>query len=531
MKIFVSKEGNVLGPYYPNEIRHRLGNDHFDGTELARREGMDSWVNVKELLEAEAKEITEQINKIKELISDGHTDTAWQHIQSLNNPYIYEGILKPSASDPEEFRLTGCPVNGTGKVWPPECFQEDVQLGDGLSKVVFTNGDLFLKLLVNHPERKLQQLQTLDLKNIQLTDVSPLKELTQLEWLYLQDNRIKDVSPLKELTKLEWLYLQDNRIKDVSPLKELTELRYLFLQDNPDLSKAQIDALQKALPNCTIEHDPPEESEVPSVVLGNNEYFLDNVREPLDEETLEQIAKIKGLVADGHPDKAQALVQELSHTRIYEELLKECGIEEEWVSSPEYLQERNGEFFIKLLANIPEEASLWPEIKQLTHLIFYPNQLTDVSPLKDLTQLKGLSVESNQLTDINALKGLAQLKTLLLSENDLTDVSPLQGLTQLEKLHLDRNRLTDVTPLQELTQLTELLLFKNRLTDVTSLKDLSQLQLLYLDANKLTDLTPLKDLTQLTELSLSDNPSLSKVQIDELQKALPKCNILHNAKK
>jgi Leucine-rich repeat (LRR) protein len=66
---------------------------------------------------------------------------------------------------------------------------------------------------------------------------------------------------------------------------------------------------------------------------------------------------------------------------------------------------------------------------------------------------------------------------------------------------------------------------------VTPLKDLSQLQLLYLDANKLTGLTPLKDLTQLTELRLSDNPSLSKVQIDELQKALPKCNILHDAKK
>ena len=39
------------------------------------------------------------------------------------------------------------------------------------------------------------------------------------------------------------------------------------------------------------------------------------------------------------------------------------------------------------------------------------------------------------------------------------------------------------------------------------------------------------DLEKVTELSLSDNPSLSKVQIDELQKALPKCNILHNAKK
>ena len=527
MNIFVTKEGQVFGPYYPNEIHYRLENDHFDGAELAWREGLDSWVNVKELLEAEAKEILVQVNKIKELISDGHADTAWQHIQSLNNPRIYEGILKPSASDPEEFRLTGCPVDGEGRVWAPECFREDVQLGDGLSKTVVTNGDLFLKLLVNHPESKLQQLTRLKLNDNQLTDILPLKELTQLTDLSLSYNQITDVSPLKELTQLEWLYLNDNRISDVSPLKELTQLRYLYLQDNPDLRKAQIDALQEDLPYCTINHI-ADESEVPSVVLGNNEYFLDNVREALDEEALEQITKIKGLVADGHPDKAWALVQELSHPRIYEKLFHLCGIEEGWVSSPEYLAERNGEFFVKLLANIPEEASLPLEFKQLTHLIFYPNQLTDVSPLKDLTQLKALDVGSNQLTDINALKDLAQLKNLRLSENDLTDMSPLQGLTQLEELHLDRNQLTDVSPLQELTQLETLLLFENRLTDVTPLKDLSQLQLLGLGGNQLTDVSPLQGLTQLTELRLSDN-QLALAQIEQLQGALPNCTIHHDA--
>ncbi|SVB74911.1 uncharacterized protein METZ01_LOCUS227765, partial [marine metagenome] len=32
-------------------------------------------------------------------------------------------------------------------------------------------------------------------------------------------------------------------------------------------------------------------------------------------------------------------------------------------------------------------------------------------------------------------------------------------------------------------------------------------------------------------LSLGDNPDLTKAQIDELQKALPKCKILSNPKK
>jgi len=41
----------------------------------------------------------------------------------------------------------------------------------------------------------------------------------------------------------------------------------------------------------------------------------------------------------------------------------------------------------------------------------------------------------------------------------------------------------------------------------------------------------LEKLAQLKELDLQYNPELTKAQIDQLQKALPKCEIKHNAKK
>ena len=41
----------------------------------------------------------------------------------------------------------------------------------------------------------------------------------------------------------------------------------------------------------------------------------------------------------------------------------------------------------------------------------------------------------------------------------------------------------------------------------------------------------LEKLTQLEKLWLFDNPDLAKAQIDQLQKALPKCKIDSNAKK
>jgi hypothetical protein len=47
-------------------------------------------------------------------------------------------------------------------------------------------------------------------------------------------------------------------------------------------------------------------------------------------------------------------------------------------------------------------------------------------------------------------------------------------------------------------------------------------------SNKLTDVEDLKKLTQLTLLKLSKNPDLTEAQIDQLQKALPKCYISSN---
>ncbi len=194
MEIYIGKEGEVFGPYREAEIQVRLDEGIYDGGELAWQEGQEAWVNVKELMEgadAPAPEPEEpsvepestqepepldeetlgQINKIKELISDGHTDTAVQLVRSLNNPRIYEGLLK------------GCPVDYEGWVSAPE--------------YLIRNGDLFLKLLVYIPQEanlgvELKTVTKLDLSGNQISDVTPLKDLTQLRELYLSGNQISE---------------------------------------------------------------------------------------------------------------------------------------------------------------------------------------------------------------------------------------------------------------------------------------------------------------------------------------------------
>ena len=103
---------------------------------------------------------------------------------------------------------------------------------------------------------KFTQLRVLSLSDNKLTDVKGLENLTQLTYLFLRDNQLTDVKGLEKLTKLSHLYLDNNQLTSVKGLEKLTQLKTLYLQDNPDLTKAQIDQLQKALPKCFIPSNP-----------------------------------------------------------------------------------------------------------------------------------------------------------------------------------------------------------------------------------------------------------------------------------
>ena len=102
----------------------------------------------------------------------------------------------------------------------------------------------------------LEKVTFLSLSNKQLTDVKGLEKLTQLEWLSLYGNKLTDVKGLEKLTQLKTLWLGHNKLTDVKGLEKLTKLEYLSLPNNPDLTKAQIDQLQKALPKCFISSNP-----------------------------------------------------------------------------------------------------------------------------------------------------------------------------------------------------------------------------------------------------------------------------------
>ena len=172
------------------------------------------------------------------------------------------------------------------------------------------------------------------------------------------------------------------------------------------------------------------------------------------------------------------------------------------------------------------------KLDQLKTLFLNDNKLTDVTGLEKLDQLKTLYLHDNKLADVDGLEKLTELTHLYLGGNQLASVKGLENLTQLQELDLNSNQLTNVKGLENLTQLEDLSLGGSQLTKLPEgLEKLTQLKKLRLYDNKLIDVTGLEKLDQLELLNLYNNDALTKAQIDQLQKALPKCFILSNPTK
>jgi len=181
--------------------------------------------------------------------------------------------------------------------------------------------------------------------------------------------------------------------------------------------------------------------------------------------------------------------------------------------------------------NIAEVTDLFLEKALVSKFYSVPNAKIRYSDTVRRT-LK-LDLQFCAIKSLNGLQVFRNLKTLDLYGNQLTDVSGLEKLTQLRWLGLGGNQLTEAPKgLEKLTQLEDLWLWDNQLTEVPKeLEKLTQLTRLRLEGNRLTDVKGLEKLTQLKALNLYNNPDLTKAQIEELQKALPKCKISRNPTK
>jgi len=161
----------------------------------------------------------------------------------------------------------------------------------------------------------------------------------------------------------------------------------------------------------------------------------------------------------------------------------------------------------------------------VTNLLLWGNQISDISPLAGLSNLTELNIADNQISDLSPIGGLTNLTELAMASNPISDLTPIGGLTKLLNLHMLGIQASDITPLRGLTNLTVMYLSSDQISDIGPLRGLTNLTYLYLRTDRLNDLTPLHALQNLTHLQL--DITMSQSELDSLKAALPNCLILY----
>jgi hypothetical protein len=145
-------------------------------------------------------------------------------------------------------------------------------------------------------------------------------------------------------------------------------------------------------------------------------------------------------------------------------------------------------------------------------------------------------VSWNDATDeeMQNLNDMPQLRVLLLNESHITDagIAILNEKVHMQGLVLSHARISDagLKHLNGMTKLLDLWLDHTDISDagLENLKGLTKLESLVLSRTQVSDagLNSLKGLTQLQTLCLN-NTRVTDAGIEDLQKSLPKCQIVH----
>ena len=135
--------------------------------------------------------------------------------------------------------------------------------------------------------------------------------------------------------------------------------------------------------------------------------------------------------------------------------------------------------------------------KNLKKLKLNENEISDISPLKNLTKLEYSEIQRNRIVDVNPLKNLTNLKFLKLYNNLIEDIAPLSNLTNLTGLDLHYNVTVGGDESHKI--------ISKGITDISALKNLKKLEFLDISANRIEDISILKNFDKIKDLDFLGN--------------------------
>jgi len=140
--------------------------------------------------------------------------------------------------------------------------------------------------------------------------------------------------------------------------------------------------------------------------------------------------------------------------------------------------------------------------------------IRDISDLKYFTGLEELNLSYNDISDFTPIAELTSIKVLGFNGIRPKDLSVLKGLTNMTCLIFDwtcdesqwRNGNVSLDFMADMKDLEIFSAIGGGIKDINALGGLTKIWSLYLENNAITDISSLANLTNLKELKLSNNP-------------------------
>lgn len=400
----------------------------------------------------------------------------------------------------------------------------------------------------------LTKLTYLNLSDNLISNVEPLKSLTKLSSLYLSNNKISDIYSLKNLNELSSIKLDGNKIKDFSPINDKKSIfEKIIHNQNVDLGNVEVSektfeidnvfiGLEKIAKGGNIKVSTKTEGvtvtlESGKLKLNLTDKAMENIKEGLkltvkfefeNEMDYENNPTVLNLNLNlVKPAKKYVEIEDAKLLKVINKNLDKNRADNQKVTVEEMESLTELSIFLKEdgSADFSENAKYSilgkpTSLKGTKDFKFAVTRgMKSIKGLEYAKNLKKLKLNENEISDISPLKNLTKLEYLEIQRNRIVDVNPLKNLTNLKFLKLYNNLIEDVTPLSNLTNLTGLDLHYNvtvggdeshkiiskGITDISALKNLKKLEFLDISANRIEDISILKNFDKIKDLDFSGN--------------------------
>lgn len=115
-----------------------------------------------------------------------------------------------------------------------------------------------------------------------------------------------------------------------------------------------------------------------------------------------------------------------------------------------------------------------------------PNQVEDISYIKDLTKLKYICLDNNKVSDISPVKNLKNLETLDICYNPIQEnIDFIENLSNLKELWIVGTNRKELPDLSKFPKLESLYVTDNQIKDINSVKELPELTTINFNKNKI----------------------------------------------